>query len=182
MNRSDELTKVVNSRSWDVVVIGGGATGLGVAIDAANRGFKTLLLEAYDFAKGTSCRSTKLVHGGVRYLAQGHVDLVKEALKERGLLAHNAAHLVEKQAFVIPSYNWLNAMMYRVGLGVYDLFSGKLSLGDTEFISKDTTLKKLPNIKAKHLRSGVLYYDGQFDDARLAVTRFCRWIHRTDVT
>lgn len=169
MKRSIELNKVEENKRWEVIVIGGGATGLGVAIDAANRGFKTILLEAHDFAKGTSSRSTKLVHGGVRYLAQGHIDLVREALRERGLLAQNAAHLVESQSFVIPSYNWVDSFMYRIGLGLYDRFSGKLSLGDTEFISKDTTVKKLPTIKTDHLRNGVVYYDGQFDDARLAV-------------
>lgn len=157
------------SAQWDFVIIGGGASGLGSAIDAASRGFKTLLLESHDFCKGTSSRSTKLVHGGVRYMAQGYIDLVKEALKERGLLSHNAAHLVKTQDFVIPNYTLWDSFLYAVGLTFYDFLSGKLSLGKTRLIGKKKTLRELPNIRAKGLRSGVVYTDGQFDDSRLGI-------------
>ena len=154
---------------WDVIVIGGGATGLGTAVEAATRGYKTLLLEQHDFAKGTSSRSTKLVHGGVRYLAQGDVSLVLEALKERGLLRQNAPHLVRNQAFVIPNYEWWDGPFYTVGLKVYDWMSGKLGLGPSEHINQGEVLKAIPNLKQEGLLGGVIYYDGQFDDARLAV-------------
>ncbi len=169
MNRAEQIQRLGKTTKWDVLVIGGGATGLGVAIDAANRGFKTLLVEKHDFAKGTSSRSTKLVHGGVRYLAQGHVDLVKEALRERGLLAKNAAHLVKNQSFIIPNYRFIDKIMYRVGLSIYEKYAGKLSLGKTKSIDKEETLKKLPNLVAKKLKNGVVYKDGQFDDSRLAI-------------
>jgi len=154
---------------WDILVIGGGASGLGVAVDAATRGLRTMLLEAHDFAKGTSSRSTKLVHGGVRYLAQGNVGLVREALRERGRLLRNAPHLCHDQAFVIPCYRWWETAWYRVGLGMYDLLARKLSLGRTRALSKAETLKQLPGITTEGLRGGILYHDGQFDDARLAV-------------
>ncbi|WP_139924194.1 glycerol-3-phosphate dehydrogenase/oxidase [Hymenobacter sp. DG01] len=154
---------------WDVVVIGGGATGLGVALDAISRGYKTLLLEQADFAKGTSSRSTKLVHGGVRYLAQGDVALVREALYERGLLLQNAPHLVKNLDFIIPSYTWWGGPFYAIGLKLYDLLAGKLSLGTSKLLSKAETLQRLPAIRPEGLRGGVLYHDGQFDDARLAV-------------
>lgn len=154
---------------WDVVVVGGGATGLGVALDAISRGFKTLLLEQVDFAKGTSSRSTKLVHGGVRYLAQGDVALVREALHERGLLLQNAPHLVRNLDFIIPNYTWWGGPFYTIGLKLYDLLAGKLSLGTSKPLSKAETLRRLPTIRPEGLRGGVLYHDGQFDDARLAV-------------
>ncbi|RPD46874.1 glycerol-3-phosphate dehydrogenase/oxidase [Hymenobacter sediminis] len=154
---------------WDVVVIGGGATGLGVALDAISRGYKTLLLEQADYAKGTSSRSTKLVHGGVRYLAQGDVALVREALYERGLLLQNAAHLVKNLDFVIPNYTWWGGPFYTIGLKLYDLLAGKLSLGTSKLLSKAETLRRLPAIRPEGLRGGVLYHDGQFDDARLAI-------------
>ena len=154
---------------WDILVIGGGASGLGVAVDAATRGLRTVLLEAHDFAKGTSSRSTKLVHGGVRYLAQGNVGLVREALRERGRLLRNAPHLCHDQAFIIPCYRWWEPVWYRLGLGLYDLLAGKLSLGGTRALSKAETLKKLSGISGEGLRGAVLYHDGQFDDARLAV-------------
>jgi glycerol-3-phosphate dehydrogenase len=154
---------------WDMVVIGGGATGLGVALEAVTRGYKTLLVEKYDFAKGTSSRSTKLVHGGVRYLAQGNIRLVQEALRERGILYRNAPHLVKNQAFLIPAYRWYEQWFYGLGLKIYDALAGKLGLSPAKLVSKKTTLAKLPLLKPKHLRGGVLYYDGQFDDARLAV-------------
>jgi len=154
---------------WDIIVIGGGATGLGTALDAAARGYKTLLLEKYDFAKGTSSRSTKLVHGGVRYLQQGDVSLVLEALHERGLLVQNAPHLVREQSFVIPNYDWWGGPFYAVGLKVYDLMSGKLGLGSSKKLSVAETVEAIPTVETKGLRGGVRYSDGQFDDSRLAV-------------
>lgn len=154
---------------WDVIVVGGGATGLGTALDSAARGYKTLLLEQADFAKGTSSRSTKLVHGGVRYLAQGDVALVREALYERGLLLKNAPHLVKNKAFIIPNYNWWGAMFYGIGLSIYDLLAGKLGFGRARHISKKEVISRLPNINPSGLYGGVVYHDGQFDDARLAI-------------
>ncbi|HTK21809.1 MAG TPA: glycerol-3-phosphate dehydrogenase/oxidase [Mucilaginibacter sp.] len=169
-----DRTRLVESISnpekvWDIIVVGGGATGLGTALDAASRGYQTLLLEQADFAKGTSSRSTKLVHGGVRYLAQGNIGLVREALYERGLLLKNAPHLVKNLSFVIPNYRWWEGMFYTIGLGVYDLLAGKLSLGRTKHISKKQILADLPGINPKGLHGGVVYHDGQFDDSRLAV-------------
>ncbi|RPD96764.1 glycerol-3-phosphate dehydrogenase/oxidase [Aureibaculum marinum] len=157
------------NRSWDVIVIGGGATGLGIALDSTTRGYKTLLLEQIDFAKGTSSRSTKLVHGGVRYLAQGNIDLVREALYERGLLLKNASHLVSNQSFIIPNYKFWDSLKYTVGLKLYDFLSGKLSFGKSIRINKEKTSLRLPTIKIDKLKGGVVYYDGQFDDSRLAV-------------
>lgn len=156
-------------RPWDVIIIGGGATGLGVAVDAAARGFRTLLLEQYDFAKGTSSRSTKLVHGGVRYLRQGNVSLVIDALRERGLLRRNAPHLVHNMAFVVPNYDWWEGPFYGIGLKVYDMLAGKLGLGPSTWLSREETLERLPTIEPEGLRGGVVYYDAQFDDARLAI-------------
>ncbi len=158
------------SKIWDMIVVGGGATGLGVAVDAASRGFKVLLLEQSDFAKGTSSRSTKLVHGGVRYLAQGNIGLVREALRERGILLHNAPHLVRNESFIIPNYSWGSGIFYSIGLSVYDLLAGKRSFGRSRLISKNEVLRRIPNVNTKGLKSGVLYHDGQFDDARLAVS------------
>lgn len=154
---------------WDIIIIGGGATGLGTALDAASRGYKTLLVEQSDFAKGTSSRSTKLVHGGVRYLAQGDIGLVKHALKERGLLQKNATHLVNKEEFVIPCYSWFSVIKYLTGLTLYDLLSGKYSFGKSKFLSKEETLNKIPEIKKKGLKGSISYFDGKFDDARLAI-------------
>ncbi|HEY4965152.1 MAG TPA: glycerol-3-phosphate dehydrogenase/oxidase, partial [Puia sp.] len=158
------------STLWDLIVVGGGATGLGVAVDAASRGFKTLLLEQSDFAKGTSSRSTKLVHGGVRYLAQGNIGLVIEALRERGILLHNAPHLVRNENFIIPNYSWWSSIFYSVGLSIYDLLAGRRSFGRSRLISKAELIRRIPNIRQEGLKSGVLYHDGQFDDARLAVS------------
>ena len=169
MKRSEQLSKLQNTEKWDIIIIGGGASGLGTALDAASRGYKTILLEAVDFAKGTSSRSTKLVHGGVRYLAQGDIHLVREALKERGLLAQNANHLVKNQSFVIPNYNWWSGYFYTIGLKIYDLLSGCLSLGSSKYISKKTTIEMLPNVQENGLVNGVIYHDGQFDDSRLAI-------------
>lgn len=164
----DELRKQ-SEITWDIVVIGGGATGLGVALDGASRGYKTLLLEQSDFAKGTSSRSTKLVHGGVRYLAQGDLGLVVEALHERGLMLKNAPHLTFNQEFVIPIYNSWDAFLYTVGLKFYDLLAGPLSMGKSYFINREKTLLRLPTLNAKGLIGGVVYHDGQFDDSRMAV-------------
>jgi len=169
MNRRINIETLKTVPQWDVVVIGGGATGLGTAVEAATRGYKTLLLEQHDFAKGTSSRSTKLVHGGVRYLAQGDIALVLEALKERGLLRQNAPHLVRNQAFIIPNYEWWGGPFYTIGLKVYDFMSGSLGLGPSEHISTETVMKAIPNLKKEGLNGGVIYYDGQFDDARLAI-------------
>jgi glycerol-3-phosphate dehydrogenase len=154
---------------WDVIVIGGGATGLGTALEAAARGYRTLLLEQHDFAKATSSRSTKLVHGGVRYLQQGNVSLVMEALKERGRLLQNAPHIAHNLPFVVPVYDWWEGPFYGAGMKLYDLLAGRLGLGPSKILSREETLARLPNIEAKGLRNGVIYYDGQFDDARLAI-------------
>jgi glycerol-3-phosphate dehydrogenase len=154
---------------WDMIVIGGGATGVGVAIDAATRGYSVLLLEQHDFGKGTSSRSTKLVHGGVRYLEQGNISLVMEALKERGLLLQNAPHIVRNLAFVVPTYDWWESPFYGVGLKLYDLLAGKYGFGASRLLSKEQTLERLPTINPDGLRGGVVYYDGQFDDARLLI-------------
>jgi len=167
--RTSLIKQLQESSHWDVIVVGGGATGLGVALDSATRGFKTLLLEQVDFAKGTSSRSTKLVHGGVRYLAQGNIDLVREALYERGLLLKNAAHLVKDQSFIIPNYKWWDNFLYTVGLKMYDFLAGKLSFGKSIRINKKETSERLETIKTKGLKGGVMYHDGQFDDSRLAV-------------
>lgn len=163
------LKQLQPETEWDIVIIGGGATGLGTLVDAASRGYKTLLLERFDFAKGTSSRATKLVHGGVRYLAQGNIKLVMEALRERGLLLKNAPHLTRIQPFVLPVYSWWQKWFYAIGLRVYDLLSGKLSIGKTKLLSKQEAKKHLPALNDKGLSGGILYYDGQFDDARLAL-------------
>lgn len=154
---------------WDVLIIGGGATGLGSGVDAASRGYKTLVLEQHDFAKGTSSRSTKLVHGGVRYLAQGDVSLVLEALEERGLLRQNAPHLFKNLKFIIPSYSWWSGPFYTIGMKVYDLMSGKLDLGKSEYLDKDQVMEAIPGLIEEELRGGTVYHDGQFDDSRLAI-------------
>lgn len=169
MNRITELAKLHQTKNWDVIIIGGGASGLGTAIDSASRGYKTILVEAVDFAKGTSSRSTKLVHGGVRYLEQGNLSLVIEALKERGLMAKNAGHLVKNQSFIIPNYNWWGGYFYTFGLTLYDLLAGRLSLGKSKYLSKKKTIELLPTIEQKGLRNGVIYHDGQFDDSRMAI-------------
>jgi glycerol-3-phosphate dehydrogenase len=162
----DQLKQVAE---WDIVIVGGGATGLGAAVDAASRGYKTLLVEQYDFAKGTSGRSTKLVHGGVRYLAQGNIKLVRESLRERGLLLKNAPHVCHDIIFVMPSFRFWEKWYYGIGLKFYELLSGKLSLGKTSILSKKTTQQLLPAIAAQKLSGAVLYHDGQFDDSRLAI-------------
>ena len=169
MQRNQAIEKLGTQPVWDVVVIGGGATGLGVALDAVTRGFSTLLLEGHDFAKGTSSRSTKLVHGGVRYLAQGYIDLVREALRERGRLARNVPHLFKTQAFIIPGEKSWTAPYYTFGLWIYDRLSGSLSIGKTRHLSQREARQRLAGVKDEKLQAGVCYYDGQFDDARLAL-------------
>jgi glycerol-3-phosphate dehydrogenase len=168
MNR-EAMVKRMNDRAkpWDILVIGGGATGAGVAVDAASRGFDVLLVEREDFGKGTSSRSTKLVHGGVRYLEQGNVSLVMEALKERGLLLQNAPHLVHDLLLVVPIYSWWESPFYGIGLKVYDLLAGKYGFGKSRLLSSQETLEMLPTIQRDDLRGGVAYHDGQFDDTRL---------------
>ncbi len=170
LTRADLLDTLRNTAFWDVIVIGGGATGLGSAVDAAARGYRTLLLEGEDFAKGTSSRSTKLVHGGVRYLAQGNISLVREALHERGLLLKNAPHLTQNMGFVIPAYKWWSKPFYGIGLTLYDLLAGRLGLGRTRWLSKSEALAHTPSLRAEGLYGGILYHDGQFDDSRLAIT------------
>lgn len=170
MNRNNSLQNIINTECWDIVVIGGGATGLGTAVDAASRGYKTLLVEQADFAKGTSSRSTKLVHGGVRYLEQGNISLVKEALKERGLFLQNAPHLARQQAFIVPVYSFWERLKYTIGLKLYEWLSGNLRIGKVAFLSKEKVINQMPGISSKKLKGGVLYYDGQFDDARMALS------------
>ena len=170
MKRDKALDRIQNGdKSWDFLVIGGGATGLGVAVDAAARGYSTLLVEQSDFAKGTSSRSTKLVHGGVRYLKQGNISLVLEALRERGLLVENAPHLVHHLSFIVPIYSWWEGPFYGIGMKIYDRLAGKLGLSPSENLSREETLKRIPTLQPNGLQSGVSYYDGQFDDSRLAV-------------
>lgn len=168
-NRDDFVKEFDQVPVWDIIIIGGGATGLGSGVDSASRGYKTLVLEQYDFAKGTSSRSTKLVHGGVRYFAQGDIALVKEALKERGLLFENAPHLVKKQAFIIPCYSFFSKMKYLIGLKLYDWLSGKYSFGKSTLLSRKKVSQVMPQLLEKGLKGGIEYFDGQFDDARLAI-------------
>lgn len=168
--RRDELINQLSAgRQYDIAIVGGGATGLGVALDAAARGFSVVLVESDDFAKGTSSRSTKLVHGGVRYLAQGNISLVREALHERTTLLNNAPHLAQPLPFIMPSYHWWETPFYGVGLKMYDVLAGKAGLGKTEFLNRSETLAQLPMAQPDGLKGGVKYWDGQFDDARLAI-------------
>ena len=167
--REDFLREIGEDREWDFIVVGGGATGLGAALEAVSRGYRTLLLEARDFAKATSSRSTKLVHGGVRYLQQGNVKLVLEALRERGRMLRNAPHLANRRAFVIPAYTVWALPFYGTGLTLYDLLAGHEGIGHSRLLSKKATLEALPTIRQSELKGGILYYDGQFDDARYAI-------------
>jgi len=170
MDRSQMLAALDDGAvTWDLIIIGGGASGLGAAVDAASRGYRTLLLEQSDFAKGTSSRSTKLVHGGVRYLKQGNVTLVVEALKERGLLLRNAPHLVHDLPFIVPAYDWWEGPFYGIGLKMYDLLAGRHGIGRSKLLSREETLELLPTLEPDGLNGGVVYHDGQFDDARLAI-------------
>ena len=168
-NRESLIGQLGRRRIWDVLIIGGGATGLGVALDAALRGLSVVLFEQHDFAKGTSSRSTKLIHGGVRYLGQGDIKLVYSALHERDLLIKNAAHVVHSQSFIIPCYTTMDVIKYSAGLRVYDLLAGSFGLGRSRFISKGRISEKLPSVNREGLKGGVEYFDGQFDDARLAI-------------
>jgi glycerol-3-phosphate dehydrogenase len=170
MERTEWVDRIRGREPWDVLVVGGGATGLGAAVDAASRGYRTLLLEAHDYAKGTSSRSTKLVHGGVRYLAEGDLKLVREALHERGLLRRNAPHLVHDRGFVVPSYSWWSKPFYGLGLKLYDLLAGRENLARSRAIGRAEALARIPTLRPEGLRGGILYHDGQFDDARLAIT------------
>jgi glycerol-3-phosphate dehydrogenase len=170
VNREEMLGRISDRTDpWDMLIIGGGATGVGIAVDAASRGYDILLLEQNDFGKGTSSRSTKLIHGGVRYLQQGNVSLVMEALRERGILRNNAPHLVHDLAFIVPNYDWWEAPFYGIGLKVYDMLAGRYGFGPSKILTKDETLERIPTIKRDGLRGGIIYYDGQFDDARLLI-------------
>ncbi len=170
MNRTEQLKQLRTTRDmWDFIIIGGGATGLGVAVDASSRGYRTLLLEQADFAQGTSSRSTKLIHGGVRYLQQGNISLVLEALRERGLLRQNAPHLFKNLPFIVPNYAWWEGPFYGIGLKVYDVMAGDLGLGPSKHLSREEVLERIPTLEPEGLHGGVIYHDGQFDDARLAI-------------
>ena len=170
MNRPEMIDRALGrTEPWDMLIIGGGATGAGIAVDASSRGYQVLLLEQSDFGKGTSSRSTKLVHGGVRYLEQGNIPLVMEALRERGILRQNAPHLVSDLAFVVPRYDWWEAPFYGLGLKMYDLLAGKYGFGSSRLLSIEETLERLPTIKQEGLRGGIIYYDAQFDDSRLLI-------------
>ena len=167
----DDMLQAVRERTepWDIIIVGGGATGLGSAVDAASRGYDVVLFEKVDFAKGTSSRSTKLVHGGVRYLQQGNVSLVMEALHERGLMIKNAPHIVSDLAFVVPSYEWWESPFYGIGLKVYDLLAFRYGFGRSVHLSKEEVVDEIPSIRTEGLRGGTRYFDGQCDDARLAI-------------
>ena len=169
LNRDESLAALHAGDEFDVLVVGGGATGLGAAVDAASRGHRVALIEQVDFAKGTSSRSTKLVHGGVRYLRQGNISLVLEALRERGRLTRNAPHLVRDMSFVIPNYQWWEGPFYGIGMKVYDQLAGRLGLAPSRWLSREETLSRIPTVETDGLDGGVVYHDGQFDDARLAV-------------
>lgn len=170
MKREEQVSRILDpNQIWDFIVIGGGATGLGCAVDAASRGYKVVMLEQDDFAKCTSSKSTKLVHGGVRYLQKGDVMLVLEALHERGRMKANAPHLVKNLSFVIANYSWWDNFLYFCGLTFYDMLSWGFGYGHSRFIGKKSVLRRLPAIKQDGLKGGIVYHDGQFDDARMAV-------------
>ncbi|MDG2166572.1 MAG: glycerol-3-phosphate dehydrogenase/oxidase, partial [Opitutales bacterium] len=170
MNRARGIARIKSeSLPWDMVIIGGGATGLGCALDSVSRGYRTLLLEQADFSNGTSSRSTKLIHGGVRYLRQGNVSLVKESLAERGWLLNHVPHLVTPQLFLIPTYSWVETWYYRMGLWMYDRLAGSLRIHSSKRCNKEQALERVPTLKSDTLAGGVVYWDGQFDDARLCV-------------
>ena len=182
MNRLEMINTIKKIEdNLDFIVIGGGATGLGIALEASSRGYSVVLLEQSDFTKGTSSRSTKLVHGGVRYLAQGNITLVREALRERGFMKKNAPHLVKNQSFIIPSYKWWVKPYYTIGLTFYDLLSGKLSLGRSMPTSRKKTLECIPTLKTKGLKGGIIYHDGQFDDARFGINLFQTIIEKGEI-
>ncbi|HTL72968.1 MAG TPA: FAD-dependent oxidoreductase, partial [bacterium] len=171
MNRAEMLQRLRDEPGvWDVLVIGGGATGLATAVEAAARGYRTALVEQGDFAQATSSRSTKLIHGGIRYLQQGRLSLVRESLRERGHLLRNAPHLVHKQPFILPLYAWWERPFYGTGLKLYDRLAGELGIGCSKHLSRQEVLARMPGLARDGLRGGILYQDGQFDDARLAIT------------
>ncbi|TFH27185.1 MAG: FAD-dependent oxidoreductase, partial [Myxococcales bacterium] len=170
MKRAEMLSRIRGrSEPWDIAVVGGGATGVGIAVDAASRGYQVALFEQSDLGKGTSSRSTKLIHGGVRYLQSGNVSLVMEALKERGILRRNAPHLVHDLAFVVPNYDWWEAPFYGVGLKLYDVLAGRYGFGKSKHLSVDKTIERIPTVETGRLRGGTVYFDVQFDDARLLI-------------
>ncbi len=169
MDRDIGLDRLASETHWDFLIIGGGATGLGAAVDAASRGYRVALVERADFAQGTSSRSTKLVHGGVRYLKQGNLSLVKGALRERGLLFQNAPHLVNPLSFIIPNYSWWEGPYFATGLKFYDWLAGSLGIENTKMLGKEAALEEIPSLRSEKLHGGVMYWDGQFDDARLAI-------------
>jgi glycerol-3-phosphate dehydrogenase len=171
MNRAEMLQRLRDEPGiWDVLVIGGGASGLATAVESAARGYRTALVEQVDFAQATSSRSTKLIHGGIRYLQQGRLSLVRESLRERGHLLHNAPHLVHRQPFILPLYAWWERPFYGVGLKLYDQLAGELGIGFSKHLSWTETLAQMPALARAGLRGGILYNDAQFDDARLAIT------------
>src|SRR4051812_2275554 len=170
LHRPRSLQRITERHEpWDLAIVGGGATGMGIALDAVTRAYSVVLLEQHDFGKGTSSRSTKLVHGGVRYLQQGNISLVMEALKERGLMLQNAPHLVHDMQFVVPNYEWWEAPFYGIGMKVYDLLAGKYGFGPSKILSREEVLERIPTLSQDGLRGGVKYHDGQFDDARLLI-------------
>ncbi|MCA9164404.1 MAG: FAD-dependent oxidoreductase, partial [Planctomycetales bacterium] len=170
LNRAEMIERLSDTTIvWDMLVIGGGATGVGIAIDAASRGYRVALVEGSDFGKGTSSRSTKLIHGGVRYLQQGHLSLVFEALRERGRLRQNAPHLVSDLELLVPTFGSAERWKYRVGLKIYDLLAGRLNFGASRWLSSDEAQRRIPTLRTERLRGAVLYHDGQFDDARLLI-------------
>ena len=170
MNREAQIHTMANSAQWDIIIIGGGATGLGSALDAASRGYKTLCIERFDFSKGTSSRSTKLIHGGVRYLEQGNIKLVRGALLERSFLLNNAPEMTKAIPFILPVYSWFKFLYYGIGLKIYDLLSGKLSIGKTQFLSSKEVIKHIPEVNSHGLKGGILYFDGQFDDSEICMS------------
>lgn len=169
MNRSSNINLLNNNKKYDFIIIGGGASGLGCALDASSRGYSVILLEKFDFCKGTSSRSTKLIHGGVRYLEKGQIGLVYEALKERDILKKNAPHLIKQVGFLIPVYNYFFKFYYFFGLKIYDFISGNLSFKKSKIVNKNSAIEFVPNVSKKNLKGGVVYYDGQFDDSRLGI-------------
>ncbi len=169
MNRALNIKLLNNKKKFDFIVIGGGASGLGCALDASSRGYSVILLEKFDFCKGTSSRSTKLIHGGVRYLEKGQISLVYEALKERDILKKNAPHLVKQVGFLIPVYNYFLKFYYFFGLKIYDFISGNLSFEKSRTVNRESAIKLVPNVEKQKLKGGVVYFDGQFDDSRLGI-------------
>jgi glycerol-3-phosphate dehydrogenase len=170
VNRAASVRKIgARDAPWDIAVIGGGATGVGIAVDASARGHSVCLVERDDFGKGTSSRSTKLIHGGVRYLRQGNVSLVIEALRERDILHRNAPHLVHDLPFIVPGYSWWETAYYGLGLRLYDLLAFRHGFSRSRRLGREEVLTHIPNLEGGGLCGGVLYHDGQFDDARLLI-------------